>query len=68
MPTKGTSVKGVRLSDSEWLRLDAEAKRMKMTRNEYVGRMLSGESLCACRVQKTDENVEDSDMVRPLDE
>lgn len=40
MPTKGTSVKGIRLPDDLWDLIDREADAMEMTRNRFLATRL----------------------------
>lgn len=57
MPTKDSSVKGIRLLNDEWKVVDEIAGTLGMSRNEYCTRILRG----ALRVRNTDEIVEDTD-------
>ena len=63
MPTKGTSVKGIRLTDQEWAAVDAEAQELGMSRNEYVARRLRTAISRGLEVRKTDDNVCENDTL-----
>lgn len=57
MPTKGTSVKGIRLPDQVWIRIDEEAAGLGMSRNEYLARRITSCLPLVQEVRKSDGNV-----------
>lgn len=61
MPSKGTSVKGIRLPDAVWNRIDCEAAELGMTRNELLGRRLKRAFSVETEVGKSVQNVENID-------
>ena len=62
MPTKGTSVKGIRLPDPIWDAVDGEAESLGMSRNEYVARKLKAGLPVAFEVRESDKIVRDSSL------
>lgn len=59
MPTKGTSVKGIRLPDPIWNAVDGAAESLGMSRNEYVARKLKAGLTFAQEVRESDRIVQD---------
>lgn len=57
MPTKGTSVRGIRLPDGVWQELDARAHELDMSRNAYIIKLLTKRLHAECEVPDADENV-----------
>ena len=66
MPTRGTSVKGIRLPDSLWAWVDTDAKVMGLSRNAYVALRIRAAKRRAAEVEDSDEMVGNSDELPPL--
>lgn len=58
MPSKGTSVRGIRLADRVWQAIDEEAAALGMTRNELLGRRLRTAFSRGQDVENSDQIVE----------
>lgn len=57
MPTKGTSVRGIRLPDGVWQELDEQAHELDMSRNAFIHKLLTKRLRATCEVSDSDENV-----------
>jgi hypothetical protein len=62
MPTKGTSVKGIRLPDSIWEAVDADAAELGFTRSEWFRRRLVTRFIGGQEVRETDHKGDHSDI------
>lgn len=60
MPTKDTSVKGIRLADAMWREIDLAAEQAGESRNEWISKRLPWLVSRASEVGKSDKNVADS--------
>lgn len=56
MPTKGTSVRGIRLPDGVWQELDEQAHELDMSRNAFIHKLLTKRLRATCEVPDSDEN------------
>ncbi len=57
MPTKETSVKGIRLRDAVWKEIDRAAEQAEQSRNEWIAKRLPWLLSHDCGVGKSDKNV-----------
>lgn len=68
MPTKESSVKGIRLLDKDWEAVDAAAKALGMTRNEYMARLAKNATRAVSEVSDSDESIRKSDRTTEEEE
>ena len=67
MPTKDTSVKGVRLPDTMWKAIDRDAEMAEQSRNEWISKRLAWVLRHRSEVRISDEIGTDSDMIEELE-
>lgn len=67
MPTKDTSVKGIRLPDAMWQAIDRDAEIAAQTRNEWITKRLAWLLKHPLEVGKSDQNGTDTDEIEALE-
>lgn len=63
MPTKGTSVKGIRLANGVWREIDQAAQQASESRNEWISKRLPWLLSHECVVGKSDEMTDETDTL-----
>jgi metal-responsive CopG/Arc/MetJ family transcriptional regulator len=67
MSNESTEAKGIRLPASLWEMVDAEARKLRMSRSEYVQRLLASSVDWEPKMQKSDANTTKSHTNRMVE-